>query len=278
MPGVKAILTAGRPAGAGRQRDRYRAVTIKANQLGENAASPMSRCIKASRFSRWPRSTNSPPPKRSKRSTSNSSGCRSSSIRWTRCGPAGRIRASTATSGSGRPLRRQARERRRRPPPPQVEELKWTDADFAESKDGRSADGQAARPRWSYRRHRGRASRTPRWFWTKPSSRPTPATRRSKRAPRWRTGRTAKSTSTWARRAPRRPCRRLARWLEHRSEPDRPYQRVHRRRIRQQDHRRIFAIIPALLSKKANAPVMMRISREEEHFIGRARAQASTAG
>ncbi len=33
----------------------------------------------------------------------------------------------------------------------------------------------------------------------------------------------------------------------------------------------IFAIIPALLAKKANAPVMMRVSREEEHFIGRAR-------
>jgi len=33
----------------------------------------------------------------------------------------------------------------------------------------------------------------------------------------------------------------------------------------------IFSIIPALLSKKANAPVMMRVSREEEHFIGRAR-------
>jgi xanthine dehydrogenase molybdenum-binding subunit len=33
----------------------------------------------------------------------------------------------------------------------------------------------------------------------------------------------------------------------------------------------IFAIIPALLAKKTNAPVMMRISREEEHFIGRAR-------
>jgi len=30
-------------------------------------------------------------------------------------------------------------------------------------------------------------------------------------------------------------------------------------------------IIPALLSKKLNAPVMMRISREEEHFIGRGR-------
>jgi CO/xanthine dehydrogenase Mo-binding subunit len=33
----------------------------------------------------------------------------------------------------------------------------------------------------------------------------------------------------------------------------------------------VFYVIPALLSKKANAPVMMRISREEEQFIGRAR-------
>jgi CO/xanthine dehydrogenase Mo-binding subunit len=33
----------------------------------------------------------------------------------------------------------------------------------------------------------------------------------------------------------------------------------------------IAMAIPALLSKKANAPVMMRITREEEHYIGRAR-------
>jgi xanthine dehydrogenase molybdenum-binding subunit len=33
----------------------------------------------------------------------------------------------------------------------------------------------------------------------------------------------------------------------------------------------ISAIIPVLLSKKTGAPVMMRISREEEHYIGRAR-------
>jgi CO/xanthine dehydrogenase Mo-binding subunit len=33
----------------------------------------------------------------------------------------------------------------------------------------------------------------------------------------------------------------------------------------------ISLVVPALLSKKANAPVMMRISREEETFIGRAR-------
>ena len=33
----------------------------------------------------------------------------------------------------------------------------------------------------------------------------------------------------------------------------------------------ITMIIPAVLSRKLNAPVMMRISREEEHYIGRAR-------
>jgi CO/xanthine dehydrogenase Mo-binding subunit len=32
-----------------------------------------------------------------------------------------------------------------------------------------------------------------------------------------------------------------------------------------------LASIPALLAKKANAPVMMRISPEEEHFVGRSR-------
>ena len=33
--------------------------------------------------------------------------------------------------------------------------------------------------------------------------------------------------------------------------------------------------IPALLSKKANAPVMMRITREDESYIGRARTNMS---
>ena len=39
----------------------------------------------------------------------------------------------------------------------------------------------------------------------------------------------------------------------------------------------ISMAIPALLSKKANAPVMMRITREEEHYIGRARAGCTRA-
>ena len=37
--------------------------------------------------------------------------------------------------------------------------------------------------------------------------------------------------------------------------------------------------IPALLAKKANAPVMMRISRDEEHYMGGARpAMIGTPG
>ena len=36
----------------------------------------------------------------------------------------------------------------------------------------------------------------------------------------------------------------------------------------------VIMIIPAILSRKLNAPVMMRISREEEHYIGRGRVPA----
>ena len=58
----------------------------------------------------------------------------------------------------------------------------------------------------------------------------------------------------------------------HSSRERRAHQRVHGRRLRQPDPRRRSSMaIPALLSKKANAPVMMRITREEEHYIGRAR-------
>jgi hypothetical protein len=39
----------------------------------------------------------------------------------------------------------------------------------------------------------------------------------------------------------------------------------------------ITLVIPALLAKKTGAPVMMRITREEENFIGPARVPASMA-
>ena len=55
-PGVKAILTGRRPAGARRHRHRPRRRRSRRIRKGERA-SPTSRCTKASRFSRLPRST-----------------------------------------------------------------------------------------------------------------------------------------------------------------------------------------------------------------------------
>ena len=38
----------------------------------------------------------------------------------------------------------------------------------------------------------------------------------------------------------------------------------------------VFTVVPALLSKKANAPVMMRVTRDDEQYIGRARPSLHT--
>ena len=109
------------------------------------------------------------------------------------------------------------------------------------------------------------------WFWTKRLPRRTPVIRRSSLAPRWPIGKTAKCSFTWGHKA---RCRRLAglgRWLN--MDPDQIVliSEYTGGGFGSKATGYIFAIIPALLSKKANAPVMMRISREEEHFIGRAR-------
>ena len=63
----------------------------------------------------------------------------------------------------------------------------------------------------------------------------------------------------------------IARWLNIDREQSRTDQRIHRGGFGSKITAGVSLVIPALLSKKANAPVMMRISREEETFIGRAR-------
>jgi len=55
---------------------------------------------------------------------------------------------------------------------------------------------------------------------------------------------------------------------QHRSEQRGGDQRIYRRWLCAKITGAISCIIPAILSKKVGAPVMMRISREEEHFIG----------
>ena len=123
------------------------------------------------------------------------------------------------------------------PAPPAVTELKWTEADFAEAKARPSADGQDARRMvvWRCRRRlqerRAGSGRNIRHARHQPPDAWRPAAR-------WLTGRTARSTFTPARRAPPKPLPAIARWLNIDRRQSRLHQRIHRRRIRQQDHRR----------------------------------------
>ena len=122
------------------------------------------------------------------------------------CVPAGRMREWKATSGFASASAADSPGSARRLRRPTCTELKWTEADFAEAKEGQLPMGKAT-DEWSSAMST-RASRTPRWCWTKRSSRRIPATSPWRLAPPWRTGRTARSTFTPARRAPRRPSRR----------------------------------------------------------------------
>ena len=131
--------------------------------------------------------------------------------------------------------------------------------------------------RWARRPTNGRtatstrASRTPRWCWTKRSSRRTPAIRcletRSAMA-YWQNGKVYVHTGTQST-AQTVPA--IARWLN--IDPSKVVfiSEYTGGGFGSKITGGVSLIIPALLSKKANAPVMMRISREEETFIGRAR-------
>jgi len=162
-------------------------------------------------------------------------------------------------------------------PPPQVKEVKWTDADFADYKDGRLPMGKATDPEWSYgdleAGFKNAALVLDETFVTPNTSHQTLETRTAMAY--WQNGKVFVhcSTQSTAQTAPA-----LCRWLglvDDKGQPD--LDKV----VVVSEYKgggfgskitsAISAIIPAILSKKVGAPVMMRISREEEHFIGRAR-------
>ena len=85
----------------------------------------------------------------------------------------------------------------------------------------------------------------------------------------WQNGKLYLHGSTQSTQRTRRRHRELGR---HRAVRRRVHLRVHGRRLRQQGHAaRCRWRFRRSSSRKANAPVMMRISREEEHYIGHAR-------
>ena len=155
------------------------------------------------------------------------------------------------------------------PPPPYVGELKWTEQDFSEMKHGRLPMGKP-QDEWTYGEldagFKNAALVLDETFLTPDTSHQTLEPRST--LAYWQNGKvfvhmgTQSTVQTLAG---------LGRWLNMDSSQIVLISEYTGGGFGSKATGYIFAIIPALLSKKANAPVMMRISREEEHFIGRAR-------
>jgi xanthine dehydrogenase molybdenum-binding subunit len=153
--------------------------------------------------------------------------------------------------------------------PPVVTELKWTKADFAELNNGRLPMGKAP-DEWNYgdleSGFKNAALVLDETFVTPDTSHQTLETRSA--LAYWQNGRVYIHTGTQST-AQTLPA--IARWLN--ISPDKVVfiSEYTGGGFGSKITGGVSMIIPALLAKKTNAPVMMRISREEETFIGRAR-------
>ena len=155
------------------------------------------------------------------------------------------------------------------PGPPEVTELKWTKADFEEEKHGRLPMGKAP-DEWSYgdvdSGFKNAALVLDETFVTPDTSHQTLETRSAMAY--WQNGRVYIYTGTQST-AQTLPA--IARWLNISPEKLVFISEYTGGGFGSKITGGVSMIIPALLAKKTNAPVMMRISREEETFIGRAR-------
>jgi xanthine dehydrogenase molybdenum-binding subunit len=155
------------------------------------------------------------------------------------------------------------------PGPPVVTELKWTKADFAELDKGRLPMGKAP-DEWSYgdvdSGFKNAALVLDETFVTPDTSHQTLETRSA--LAYWQNGKVYIYTGTQST-AQTLPA--IARWLN--ISPDNVVfiSEYTGGGFGSKITGGVSMIIPALLAKRTNAPVMMRISREEETFIGRAR-------
>src|SRR6202162_1658075 len=154
-------------------------------------------------------------------------------------------------------------------PAPAVAELKWTDVDFAEAKVGRLPMGKTP-DEWSYGNldadFKNAALVLDETFVTPDVSHQTLETRSAMAY--WQNGKLYLHTGTQST-AQTLPA--IARWMNMPVDKIVFISEYTGGGFGSKITGGVTMIIPALLSKKANAPVMMRISREEETFIGRAR-------
>ncbi len=155
------------------------------------------------------------------------------------------------------------------PPPPEVGKLKWTEADFADAEKGQLPMGKAPQA-WSYgdvdTGFKNAALVLDESFVTPDTSHQTLETRSV--LAYWQNGKVYvhSGTQSTVQTVPA-----LARWLHLDPADVVLISEYTGGGFGSKVTAAITAMIPALLSKKANAPVMMRITREEENFIGRGR-------
>ena len=155
------------------------------------------------------------------------------------------------------------------PGPPEVKELKWTQADFAELREGRLPMGKAP-DEWRYgdmdAGFKNAALVLDETFVTPDTSHQTLETRSA--LAYWQNGKVYMHTGTQST-AQTVPA--IARWLNIDADKVVLISEYTGGGFGSKITGGVSMIIPALLAKRTNAPVMMRISREEETFIGRAR-------
>ncbi|HVW86333.1 MAG TPA: xanthine dehydrogenase family protein molybdopterin-binding subunit [Bryobacteraceae bacterium] len=155
-------------------------------------------------------------------------------------------------------------------PPPQVKELKWTDADFAEYDSGKLPMGTPADPEFTIGNVEEGMKKAhlvlDETFVTPNTSHQCLETRTAMAY--WQNGKVFVhcSSQSTAQTVPA-----LARWLQIDPANVVVISEYTGGGFGSKITSAISAIIPAIMSKKVGAPVMMRISREEEHYIGRAR-------
>jgi xanthine dehydrogenase molybdenum-binding subunit len=166
--------------------------------------------------------------------------------------------SASAAAGGGPP-----------PSPPTIGELKWTKEDFATAKEGQLPMGKTP-GEWSYgdldAAFKNAALVLDETFVTPDTSHQTLETRTAMAY--WQNGKVHVYTGTQST-AQTVPA--IARWLN--TDPGNVVliSEYTGGGFGSKVTAGVTLIIPALLSKKVDAPVMMRISREEETFIGRAR-------
>ena len=154
-------------------------------------------------------------------------------------------------------------------PAPEVREIKWTEADFAEAKDGRLPVGKPG-AQWSYGDiEAGFASAAlvlDETFATSNTSHQTLEPHST--LAYWQNGKVFIHAGT---QSTMQTVPAISRWLGIDTDKIVFISEYTGGGFGSKGTASIALIIPAVLSRKANAPVMMRVSREEEHFIGRAR-------